>query len=723
MIPVELTRLKQWVCVGSNRIPLNPLTGLPADPTDPSTWGSYDQARERTPLVGFVLTADDPYTIIDLDDKEHNPCTLEELERYGQMIDAFQSYTERSASGRGYHIIIKGAIPGGARRDKVEVYSSARYMICTGDVLLDLPIAERQDLLDQLYAEMAPTACGHLTSDRSELMPDEEVLDMARNAVNGAKFEALCRGEWEGLGYPSQSEADFALMSILAFYSPNDEQCRRLFRMSALGRRPKAQRNDKYLNYALGKIRQVQFTPDVDFTQLEVTPPPPPPVVIPQASLTLPPGLVGEIANYIYSTAIRPVPEVALAGALACVAGICGRSYNISGTGLNQYLILLARTGTGKEGASTGIDNLFAAVRPNVPVIDQFLGPRSFASGPALVRTLDERPCFLSILGEFGITLQQLCDPRANTADKTLKKMLLDLYAKSGWNKILQSSAYSDQQKNTKIVQAPNVTILGESTPETFFEGLNTSHIAEGLVPRFCVIEYTGKRPPRNKNAGGAPSPELVQRVSELVMISLTTAANLTCAEVAIDSAAAVLLDDFDVLCDNKINSNAGSVDSQIWNRAHLKALKLAALLAVGVNPHAPLVTKELARWAITFVEADSETVLHRFQTGDVGVGEQKQENELCRIINDYLRKDFDKVKGYGIPEELHRDHVIPYDYLRRRARTISAIQNDRRGATKALKEMLADMVSAGMLIQVPPLQVHQRYNRRAAMYVKGEAW
>ena len=62
---------------------------------------------------------------------------------------------------------------------------------------------------------------------------------------------------------------------------------------------------------------------------------------------SVPPGLVGEIAQFIYAQAPRPVPEISLAGALGMIAGIVGRAYNISGTGLNQYTLLLAPTGTG----------------------------------------------------------------------------------------------------------------------------------------------------------------------------------------------------------------------------------------------------------------------------------------------------------------------------------------------------------------------------------------
>ena len=41
-IPAELRRLKQWVVAGADKVPINPRTAKKADPTDSTTWGSYD---------------------------------------------------------------------------------------------------------------------------------------------------------------------------------------------------------------------------------------------------------------------------------------------------------------------------------------------------------------------------------------------------------------------------------------------------------------------------------------------------------------------------------------------------------------------------------------------------------------------------------------------------------------------------------------------------------
>ena len=65
-------------------------------------------------------------------------------------------------------------------------------------------------------------------------LSDDEVLVKAREAGNGAKFERLYSGDWSG-DYPSQSEADLALLNHLAFWCNRDaEQMARLFSLSSL---------------------------------------------------------------------------------------------------------------------------------------------------------------------------------------------------------------------------------------------------------------------------------------------------------------------------------------------------------------------------------------------------------------------------------------------------------------------------------------------------------
>lgn len=738
-IPNELRVLKQWVCSGPDKLPINARTGQPASVTDPFSWSSFESASGTGyPHIGFVLTERDPYCIIDLD----SPTDETQQARHTKVFEAFPTYAELSQSGSGVHIVCRGKVPHGVRRDRIEIYSDARYMIFTGNVLKPLPIVDCQELLDTMYAEMASTKHSTYT-DQNDKHTDDEIMAMAWDAVNADKFRALWEGDWQSL-YPSQSEADLSLLSMLAFYSKSNGQCKRLFLASALGERKKAGRKG-YLDDTLAIIRSNE-PPDVDLTQLRhdtparVLPPPPPKARMANSAdggsdgfhrtvspaygddpIAFPPGYVGLLAAHFHATALRPVRDIALAAAITFTSGVVGRSYNISGSGLNQYLILLAKTGSGKEGAASGIDSLIASVRPRVPMCDTFIGPAAFASGQALIRVLDDRPCFVSVLGEFGITLQQLCDPRAPAALSMLKKVLLDLYAKSGFNKILRPSVYSDTEKNTKLIQAPNVTILGESTPEEFYGGLDHAHIMAGLIPRFSVIEYTGPRPALNHKAFGPPSDQLIEQTVNLLTIALTTRQNTTCAPVQLDNEATELMNDYELLTTAIINKSPAEMERNLWNRAHLKALKLSALIAVGVNPEQPIVDKACAIWALEFVDREVNLMISRFSSGDIGQGESKQEVDIRKCIDLYLKMTPKARLQYRIPQKLADQQLIPLIYIRRYLMQRASFKNDRRGGNLAIKMLLDTMVDEESLQILSPSQGRELFDSKSPIYALGQ--
>lgn len=721
-IPEELRLLPQWVICGADKRPLSPKDHTPASVIDPSTWGTFEDACLAIDgltnyHVGFVFTTEDPYIGIDLD----QPRNEVDAARHQKILEHFDTYIERSQSGNGYHILCRGAIPEGARRDKVEMYPHSRFFIMTGMVYRDSPINDCQELIDILYREIKHTASSAQPVDGEEVATDAEIVAMAMRAANAEKFNLLCQGDISH--YPSQSEADLALLSILAFYSRSNEQVKRLFRMSELGKRDKAVKNDTYLNYAVKRIRanepqflnletvQAQAQAALSAIPGKETPRP----------VTFPKGLIGTIAEYILHQAVRPVPEVALAGAIAYFAGITGRAYNISGTGLNQYLLVLAKTGSGKEGAMTGIERLTTAIRPHIPMVDGFIGPAAFASGQGLIKVLDQHPCFVSVLGEFGLTLQQLSDPRANSATTMLKKVILDLYTKSGKDNVLRSTVYSDAEKNTKIIQAPAVTILGESTPEAFFDGISSSHISEGLIPRFLVLEYTGGRPERNGKGDSTPDPDLIKALCAVVTQSLTMQANRAHYDIPLEPKAQTLLDEFDRECDRHLNHQGSEVEAQLWNRAHLKALKLAGLMAVGLDHKNPVVTPECARWAIHMVAEDARNMLRHFSEGDVGEGDAKQIFEIRKLVERFLKGGPDSLKNSGATTKMIKDGVIPLAYFLRRTAGLAAFRKV--GASFHCRKALEVLVAAGVLNEVQQAQMTQDYGSRMTAYTVGSAW
>lgn len=782
MLPEALRSTAQWLVSGKDKAPRSPRTGALVDVRDRAQYATYEEAlayaQKRSFDVGFVLTTEDPFVVIDLDNKPDDPATPEELDRQRRIFETFDTYAELSVSGTGVHIWCMGSAPRGVRRNKVELYPHHRYMVCTGRVLKDRPVQDCNDLVSILFKEMARNGSGEVVHlvERDELLSDKEVVEMAMGAANSDKFNALCNGHWQG-DYPSQSEADYALMNMFCFYTKSNEQCRRLFRMSKLGHRDKAQRQ-AYLDGMIVKIRGEE-PPPVDFSkllvageqapgnptvgrddrsdpELRVGSPPStvfgvtlpavestpgvetgksflkPTLQVPgggkksqptatqQGEISYPPGFAGEIARYIVDSSTRPVPEVGIAAAIALCAGVLGRQYNVSGTGLNLYLVLLAKTGVGKESAAGGIERLLHAARSTIPAVDTFVGPANFASGQAIIRTLDEKRCFFSVLGEFGLTLQTLADPNASGHLVVMRRALLDLYSKSGKTALLHSSAYSDQAKNTKIVPAPALTIFGESTPESFYAGLSLYHIADGLIPRFLIVEYHGDRPKRNKRAFAEPDENLVKRFADLAEVVLRMTANSSFCDVQLDPAAEVVLDAFDKECDGHIAGAEDEAVRQLWNRAHLKALKLSALLAVADRPHVAVVTDVEAQWATDFVRYGTEDVLARFDRGDVGQGASKQIVDLQRIISNFAERTPAALATYGVTADMWAKRVIPYVYLQRRSANLTSFRGDRRGATSALRDTIQSLLDMNILRELPKVQCTGEFGYHGRMFYLG---
>lgn len=262
-IPAELKALRQWCCWRYEQRPkaekptkpcYNPLTNAYASVTDPATWVDFATAvshAHRYDGIGFVFTRADPYAGIDLDATQDPNLWASHNAVYNSII----SYSERSPSGEGAHIIVRAKLAGpGRRKYKVELYDCERYLTFTGNVIDNrVTIIDAQPLIDQLYSELGGednggTAC---QGSEREVASDADILARARNAKNGERFNALFEGAWStavgdsgSVQYPSQSEADQALVNIIAFYTQSAEQIIRIFRSSALGQRDKARRGD-----------------------------------------------------------------------------------------------------------------------------------------------------------------------------------------------------------------------------------------------------------------------------------------------------------------------------------------------------------------------------------------------------------------------------------------------------------------------------------------------
>mgnify|MGYP003375701289 CR=1 FL=1 len=273
-IPADLTALPQWVCWHyetrngkQTKPPIQAKSNgklLHAKSNDPETWADFDTAvaaavRLNMEGVGLNVWEDDGLTGLDLD-HVFDPATGELDPLAAEVVDRFAgvTYTEVSPSGTGIRIWCKGKpqrsgkCSGTVKWLEVYSYPSKRYLTVTGNQWPGSAdhVTEQQDALDWLHSRfMAKTDstererpgkgsnAPHQSPVEASLdLDDAALLEKARNAKNGASFEALWSGDTSRQG-GDHSSADMALLNLLAFWTNKDAaRMDRLFRQSGLTR-------------------------------------------------------------------------------------------------------------------------------------------------------------------------------------------------------------------------------------------------------------------------------------------------------------------------------------------------------------------------------------------------------------------------------------------------------------------------------------------------------
>ena len=267
-IPEELRELHQWVCYLKDKHPRQP-SGVHASVKDPKTWLSFEEVCKAVDAgksigAGIVLTADDPYTIIDLDDVIDEAGNIDPEAQ--AIIDKMNSYTERSMSGKGIHIIIRATKQGlRCRKKNIEIYDKERYIALTGDLWEGRgEIEERQEEEEWLCSDVFGGEEGLEPVEVEDLVLDKDAKPPTRvkHLLRNKKFKKAWDYEAK---LASMSDYDWFLASAAIEDGWEDQDVANLiiaFRRRHGGEADmkKALRSD-YIKRTITKIKQSQDAP------------------------------------------------------------------------------------------------------------------------------------------------------------------------------------------------------------------------------------------------------------------------------------------------------------------------------------------------------------------------------------------------------------------------------------------------------------------------------
>lgn len=234
------------------KVPYNPNNGMMAKTNDASTFSDFATAMKAYAMGGWDgigYRVSEGIGAIDIDHCIREDGTLNDVA--ASILGFFpDTYFERSPSGTGLRGFFKLS-PDFAydktvyyinnRKHGLEVYlpgATNRFVTVTGNMYRSGTV-ERNDeglatTLDTFMKRKSQTTTS--TVEPCSYLTDEQVMQHALKSESGEKFKALYNGQWEEL-YDSQSDADMALVSMLAFWCGNvEEQIDRIFRSSGLMR-------------------------------------------------------------------------------------------------------------------------------------------------------------------------------------------------------------------------------------------------------------------------------------------------------------------------------------------------------------------------------------------------------------------------------------------------------------------------------------------------------
>jgi len=777
-LPSCMKKLDRWVCFDIAPHPNKPDSTLKipyiagsdkkARSNDPETFSSYKEAlacvnRGERDHLGFCFMKKDGMVALDID---YTSCP-EEQGKNKLIFQTFPSYSERSVSGKGSHIFMRGELNGrGLHNSHLGVFDDCRFILVTGDIIegRDKINSGNKEALLSLQEDVRTSEGKGYDFDLEETEWDAQPcwVNYICGCIYGKKFFNLIDGKWEGLGYPSQSEADHALVNMFCDVTESNELVRYLFAESGLYREWKARRDSEsgeysvkgYIDYSIRenrgkKLRAAEVrkravkniekrrrekkvarkkrskkkaVSDNSFSDDEIF------TVSSKESFNYPTDLIDAVpskivrclARYLYKRSYRPNQQVSILSALVAIVKECQRAWlTPSGTACVLNLWVLGESGWGKEAFTKSLGWITSDLIEDHPQYgESHVG--KFASGEAVETAISESKRVMSHVPEAGAYWRKLLNPHKPPHIDALCEATLNTFMaadpKSFWK--TRRRAKKDEDTMTRVYR-PAVSMYGESTIEDLFGDLDLSASKTGLLQRqifFCLKEPDYVEP-NNLN------PDMPRKLRDS-LVSLSEAADALdqkddTIRARITKKAHHMISSYEK---EKTNHGFGKakdkLKAELMNRSAIKVYRMATVLAVGDDYENPVIKEKHASFAIKMIEHCDLSMVKRFKTGDIGKGQVKQERDMLKVIDQVVSASVrNRRRSYRMSEAASEDtSIVPYSLLKNKMKTRTSFSGDRLGTLTAIDRCIDNLCRAGTLVRLSKVDCEEDYDTAAGL-------
>jgi len=336
---------------------------------------------------------------------------------------------------------------------------------------------------------------------------------------------------------------------------------------------------------------------------------------IPSHLLTIP-GILNDVATYSSKTSIKLQPQFDVQAALAFGSVIMGRRYITDSDNMSSLFFLnVAKTGTGKEQANKVVSRLLDHCD-----LDHLRGPAGYTSEGGVLSALKEAPCHIATIDEFGNYLAAAGSSGSVNMRQSISMMMESFGRQTGTisNRGYSTAAMNDaQRKAIKIkISSPSMTVLGMTTPETFYDAIGSKDAASGLLNRFLIVEsLTGYQKSRK--------PAMIDPPAKVIAWAKTMASpaaeNILQDQgpefppepvlIPFSAAAYEMFSDYEDIIIGRMENEKSEIVNSMMNRSREIAMRLSLIVAGSLGDTE--ISTHAARWAIDYVDYYSQASIN----------------------------------------------------------------------------------------------------------------
>lgn len=357
----------------------------------------------------------------------------------------------------------------------------------------------------------------------------------------------------------------------------------------------------------------------------------------PTSDLMKPPGLVGELAEWIESCAACSQPWLNLGAAITFCGALMGRKVQgVTGVRTNIYTMLVGETSSGKDHARKMLRKL-----SHEAGCSDMIGAESITSDAAINAQLVKSPSSIYLWDEIGHMFKSM---KATNADPALAKVtphLMTLFSSA--SESLKVKGYAGNPGEE--IDQPNLCFIGTGVPGRLQDGLTVDQVADGFLARILMF-MSRDRPradvKRAKNSILPPPAALIERVRNLYLVQ-PKAPETSGDIIAVNRVHPAIIEEseqaeaiFDAFLDHAHDLMVHRQEknkNDLWGKAGELARKLALVVAVGdgqVNQWGTVINEGHAKWACSMVErliGDLLTIVD-------GVNESQFEKDKAYVLS-----------------------------------------------------------------------------------------